>query len=135
MLNTVFDTFKEPISIYKTATETFISSSNDYNFVFGGNNGAEVTTNYIVNSGVFQATVEFIDQQDNQNKSNEPSDTPFLSPKGKIHISLEIGAREFMRGCEKIMFDNESYRVISCPMARGIFARNFVDFWLEPIDL
>ena len=135
LLNEAFDSFKERLIIYKTPTKAFVETvPSNFNFAFGGQQAA-FQEEYITNSGEFYGTIEYIDQQDNQQLQHLPQDTPVQLSKGIVRIGVSgAEAASYLQDCEKIVFDNRDFRRISDVMPRGLFSRNFYDCWLQKID-
>ncbi len=134
LLDIVFNTFKEEISVYQTPTRTYINlAGNDANFNF--NAPPEDDFTYVVASGVFEATVEYVDQQDNQQKNFPTPDMPIVAPLGFVKICVSgDAARTILTKSEKVRFDNTDFKIVSDSRPRGIFNRKYTDFWLQKID-
>lgn len=129
--NLPFNFFKETIVIYKTPQEVYISSDSNFNFFYGEKSpGVEKT--YITQSGVFEATIEYIDQEDNQKRNYVPTDNPAVNTEAKVRITVGTGAAAFLNECEKITFDGNNFRVLSDQQPRGMFTRSQINLWLVP---
>ena len=134
LLGEAFDAFKEKILIYKTPTTTYVSTqANNFNFAWGAEQPA-ADVSYTTASGEFWATVEYVDQEDDQ-KLYHALNTPLKQPYGDVRISTSgTEAKNFLEDCEKIVLDGKDFRRVSDVMPRGIFNRNYFDCWLKKID-
>lgn len=132
-----FDFWKEPILIYKTAKETYISTNNStYNFAYGSE-GPGVSVNYITQSGIFQGIIEHIDQEDNQKKSfvgAGQNQTHNLVSEAKVRLTFETGALTYLKNLDKIAIDGRNYRILSDSQPRGMFERTQINIWCLPIE-
>lgn len=135
LLGLAFDGFKERIVIYKTPTTTFVASAgSNFNFGYGDQQPA-ASVEYVTNSGEFWATIEYVDQQDNQQLFHALRNANIQQPYGDVRISTSGDtAREYLEQCEKIVLDGKDFRRVTDIMPRGLFARDNFDCWLKKID-
>ncbi len=135
LLSEAFDSFKERLVIYKTPTKAYVQTTpSNFNFAFGGQQ-ADFQEEYVTNSGAFYGTIEYIDQQDNQQLIHIPQNSEVQLNKGIVRLGVSgAEAAGYLQDCEKIVFDNKDFRRISDVMPRGMFSRNFYDCWLQKID-
>lgn len=132
LIDEAFNTFKELITVYKAPTVTYINPGADFNFVFGEEQPASSAATYIVNSGQFWATIEYVDQYDNNQFRFAPNDNPVQLPRPNVKISVSgEAANNFLREAERVVLDNRSYILTTDEMRRGLLGgRNYSDFWL-----
>ncbi len=126
----VFDTFKEQILIFHTPDKTYISTSiTDYNFGFGDSNPS---VDFIATpvSGFFDATITYIDQQDNQ-KLTKQQDTRITVPDGYVKICVGMDGNQYLRAAKNIIFDGDEFTIVSDKRPRGIFERKYFDYYLQ----
>lgn len=135
MQGELFDTFKEEILLYKAPSKTFLvktQEASDYNFAYGVQldvDNSNVT--YAPTSGTFWATIEYVDQQDNQQTEFVNNANPLL-PKGIVKVCVSgTTARDFMKSSKKIFFDGENFTILSDIRPRGMFEREYYEFWLQ----
>lgn len=131
----LFDTFKEEILLYKAPTKTFLvktQGASDFNFAYGAELEADnPNVTYVPASGTFWATIEYVDQQDNQQTEFANNSNPVL-PKGIVKVCVSgTTAKDFMSASEKIFFDGENFTILSDIRPRGMFERQYYEFWLQ----
>lgn len=128
-----FDFYKEKIILYKTPDKVFVSSSANFNFAFGANSpGASLS--YITQSGEFYATVEYVNEEDNNKLDYSPNDNSAYTSHGKVLLTFESGALPYFANHEKVVLDGRNFRQLSEIQPRGPFARDSFSVWCEPID-
>lgn len=129
-----YETFKERVVIYKTPTTAFVASAaSNFNFAFGVQQPA-AQTQYVTQSGEFYVTIEYVDQEDDQ-QLYKALNTPLEQAYGDVRLSSSGSlAKDFLENCEKIVLDGKDFRRISDIMPRGMFSRQFFDCWLKKID-
>lgn len=135
LLGEAFDSYKEKIVIYKTPTTAFVgTASSNFNFAFGGEQPA-AQMEYVTQSGEFWATVEYVDQEDDQKMFHPLNNGNIQLPYGDVRISTTgETAKDFLESCEKIVLDGKDFRRVSDVMPRGLFSRGGYDCWLKKID-
>ncbi len=132
LLGEAFATYKETVIIYKTPTETIIESSD---YIFGFQDQPALTKTYVSQSGQFYATIEYIDQTDNQQLANIPFNSPVSKNLGFVRMSVSgSAARAYLEDVKKIVFDGKDFLRVSDIMPRGLFSRQGFDCWLQKID-
>lgn len=132
MYDIPFDFFKEQIAIVKTPISIFVASGPNFNFIFDEEQPDSQQT-YTYQSGVFWATVEYIDNRDGQ-RLGAPMDSNINKLEGFVRISVTGDAKAYLDQYETINFDNQRFKKISDLQPRGIASRRYFDCWLQKID-
>jgi hypothetical protein len=133
MLETAPDTFKEPLYIFQTPTQTVVAKNANYIWAFG-NNQPEITVENVTNSGVYWGTVEYMDSESLQ-RIPFPAGSELAKKEGLVRISVSGQlAYEALLGSEKIVFDGQNFQRARDIFPRGLFTRTFFDVWLFKID-
>ncbi len=134
MLNEAFNTFKEQIYVYQSPEQTVISTDPNYVWSFG-NDQPDIQVTNTTQSGVFWATVEYMNNESLQRIDHSIFNESILSKQGLVRISVSgVEAFNFLKKAEKITFDDQNFKVVSDLQRRGLFTRDFSDLWLSKID-
>ena len=126
----VFDTFKEKIVIFQTPLETYVATTNtNFNFAFEDQQPLNNVT-YTIVSGQFDATIEYVDQQDNQ-QLNKIDNSRITTTDGYVRICVSGDANNYLKDAKNITFDGDSFVIVSDKRPRGIFVRKYFDYFLQ----
>ena len=128
-----WELYKEQIVIFQTPVETQISSGPNFNF-FYGENSPDTSVSYVTQSGVFFATVEYLDDKTAQEIGYHPDDNPAKVLEVLVRITVTGDAKAYLDKIEKVVFDGINFRVVSDVRHRGPFARQFYDYFLKKIE-
>ena len=132
MYGEAFDSFKEQIVIYQTPTISFVSSGPSFNFAAGIEQPGLSSVN-VVRSGVFWATVEYLDNIGAEQLVHPSRDTAVAVPKTFLRLGVTGDARDYITQIEKLVVDGVSFEPASDPFARGIINRNYYDYFFEKV--
>lgn len=132
LLGQCFLTFAEPIVLYKTPLVTYINQNPNYTFTEDERQpGMESVYVPQIFSG--SGTIEFLDDRDNQRVGHFNPNQPVSLPQGYVRLSISGSGdvRDFLRDSEKIVLDNENFKLVSDLLYRGMFTRAFTDVYLQ----
>ncbi len=128
-----FASFMESILMYRSASVTYISQGPNFNYAFGSEQ-PDVVATYITNSGFFNATIEYFDNLDQHQDRYPLKDSPLSVPATFVRVGVTGDAKDFLDSKEKIVLDGNNFRAVSDGMPRGIFSRDYFDFYFVKID-
>ncbi len=129
-----FELRKERVTLYAKPNEVVINSPSNYNSYYGQND-PNLDVQYVTNSGEFWATIEYIDQRDNQQITFNPNDNPAVTSVSRVRLTLETGALIYFNGnSEKVIIDGRNFKQESAPQLRGPYVRSQMNVWLLPIE-
>jgi hypothetical protein len=125
-----FECFKEEITIYRTPTIAFVNSDAGFNFAYGAEQPS-VNMTYQPQSGKFWATVEYLDNIQENELMFPDMNAPIQIAKSFVRISVQESGRAFLEGVEKIVIDGNSFAPASEARPRGMFSRNTFDYYFS----
>lgn len=130
-----FELYKELVTVYKTPTQVFVSSSNPtFNFAYGADSPG-VDLSYVTQSGQIYATIDFVDQEDNNQFKFANSNSHNVVSEQKVKMCFNSGDFHYFQNCEKVVIDNRNFRILSDYQNRGaISARSQTIIFLTPIE-
>lgn len=133
-----FELYKELITVYKTPKKVFVSSANStYNFAYG-EDSLGINQTYVTQSGQIYATVDFVDQEDNNKftwAGEGRNQTHDVTSEQKVKICFGTGDYHYFSDSEKIVIDGRNFRILSDYQNRGaISTRSQVILWATPIE-
>jgi len=126
-----FDTFKEPIYIYKEPTRTISSINTSQLFGYG-----EVTNianyEYTTNSGIFDGIIKYAK---NTPDAFEGAEEFGLSlPADQAEMTVEKDAKDFIitgGKVEKVVIGEQTYKIISDFFEAGFLTKDYYSFELK----
>ena len=132
----VHDTFARDIYIFKEAKNVTISTTPNYNPIYGENTKLEKTVTRQVQSGVFQARILY------NTDSNEPyvtapqidSQLKIKVPDGSVRIKVNKEGYEYIKKAKRVDFDGRRFSIESDVRPHGLFEPNYYTFFLLPTD-
>lgn len=134
--NNLHATYARPITIWKTAQQTVISTSADNNYMFAGSPTNSDTT-IIQQSGVFGARILYGKKQDMSmfntvHFRNSAEQNNLWLQEGEVRLKLDPTGAAFLAGCERVTFDGAVFDVVSSKRPHGLVGTpNFFDFFLR----
>jgi len=129
----LFDTFKRPITVFKTPKKVVSAASvNNQNIYFGydsQNVAPNVIESYEPVSGVFEVMIRYKDQQ----QSNPLDELNTNSFEGDVRIKVQEDCREFIKDgrTENIQFDNKVFNVVGDEAVKYFFGYKLYVFHLK----
>ncbi len=126
VLADVHDTFKRPFYVYRTAQQVIISTSADYNYLYGADQIVS-DVSYTPVSGVFEGRIWWRDPS----KFSEYKD---LQPnlKGNVcRVKMTQDAWEFISGCENVVIDGRPTNLKGTSRPHGLFSGDYLTAFFE----
>lgn len=136
--NNLHATYARPITIWKTAQQTIVSTSADNNYMFGGA-PTNSETIIIQQSGVFDARILYGKKQEmtmfnSAQYRNSADQTNLFLQEGEVRLKLDPTGAAFLAGCERVTFDGTEFNVVSSKRPHSLVGTpNFYDFYLKKI--
>ena len=132
------DTFSKKIYVYKQAEKTVISTSSNYNSIYGKtNSGSRGNINYEMVVEEYYARVYYI-QEDQEYLAKEgsqnSSQNKIILPKGSIRIVVTLDAYNALKEAKRVDVDGRVFAIKSGGNHSGFPANDFYHFHLTPID-
>ena len=132
------DTFAKKIYVFKQAEKTIISTSPNYNAIYGKtNSGTKGNINYKMVMEEHYARVYYI-QEDQEYLAKEgsqnSSQNKIILPKGSIRIVVTIDAYNALKEAKRVDVDGRIFAIKSGGSRSGFSADDFYHFYLTPID-
>ena len=128
IFNDIFDTFKRQIVVHKEPKRV-VSQVNTASLFGYGDPASSINYTYVPVSGVFDATIKYNLDQDEQRLGDIPDDVAV----GGVFIKVKETARDYINKgkTEKITFDNKSFKVTSLDANRSFLNSKFFVYKLE----
>lgn len=130
------DTFSREITVYKNAKKVTISSSAQYNSIYG-NAGASSNTTYETVSSKFMARIYYIKSDEefmSDSSSNKGAQNKIIMPQGSVKIVVDPAGYAFVKEARKVEFDGKTFAIKSDGNPMGLFENQYYEFFLTPID-
>lgn len=132
------DTFSKKIYVYKQAEKTVISTSANYNSIYGKTNlGSKGNINYETIVEEYYARIYYI-QEDQEylakEGSQESSQNKIILPKGSVRIVVDMDAYNAIKEAKRIGIDGRIFAIKSPGTDSGFLNNKLYHFHLTPID-
>jgi len=127
-----FDCFKELITIYRTPNIAYVSNGPAFNFAYQEEQSA-VNSTYVIRSGQFLATIEYLDNIGEQQLLHPAPDSTLTVPKNFLRLGVTGDAKDYLTQVEKVIIDNQSFIPASDARPRGMFARRYYDYFFQKL--
>ena len=134
--DSVHDTFARDIYIFKEAKNVTISTSPNYNPIYGQNSNLPDTVTREVQSGVFQARILY-----NTDRAEPFVTAPQIDhqlklkvPDGSVRIKLDKDGYEYIKKAKRVDFDGRRFSIESDVRPHGLFKPTYYTFFLLPTD-
>lgn len=137
--NNLHATFGRNITIWKTATQTIVSTDPANNYMFAGAPGNSETVT-VQNSGVFLARILYGKKQDMSMFNtvqwrNSAEQNNLWLQEGEMRIKLDPTGAAFLAGCEKVTVDGTTFEVVTSKRPHSLVGTpNFFDFMLRKLN-
>ena len=128
IFNDIFDTFKRQIVVHKEPKRV-VSQVNTASLFGYGDPASSINYTYVPVSGVFDATIRYNIDQNEERLGDIPDDIAV----GGVFIKVKETARDYINKgkTEKITFDNKSFKVSSLDANRSFLNSKFFVYKLE----
>lgn len=130
------DTFSREITVYKNAKRVAIASSPQFNAIYGSS-GATNNFEYQTVSQTFLARVYYLKMEeeffDNSSKTSS-SQAKIIMPNGSVKIVVDPEGYDFIKEARKVELDGITFSIRSDGKPIGLFANQYYEFFLTPID-
>jgi hypothetical protein len=132
------DTFARKIYVFKQAEKTIISTSPNYNAIYGRtSSGSKGNINYKMVVEEYYARVYYV-QEDQEYLAKEgsqnSSQNKIILPKGSIRIVVTLDAYNALKEAKRVDVDGRVFAIKSGGNHSGFPANDFYHFHLTPID-
>lgn len=130
------DTFSREIVVYKNAKKIAISSSPQYNSIYG-NAGSSTSVNYETVSETFMARIYYIKSDEehfSDLNSSKGSQNKIIMPQGSVKIVVDPNGYNYIKEARKVEFDGITFSIRSDGNPMGLFSNQYYEFYLTPID-
>jgi hypothetical protein len=130
------DTFSREITVYKNAKKIAISSSPQYNSIYG-NAGAATSIDYETVSSTFMARIYYLKLEEEHfadSSSNKGSQNKIIMPQGSVKIVVDPEGYQYIKEARKVEFDGITFSIRSDGNPMGLFSNQYYEFFLTPID-
>jgi hypothetical protein len=132
-----------PLLIYRQAERVVISENLNYNFAYGDTQPQSSTTSYIINSGIFNARIWYLDgmaanksllstsNSDREFTARGEPQIRFRNDKNYVRLKLECSGYNFILGAKTVEIDTNNFNIFSAYQRIGLFTPEFWAVWLE----
>lgn len=132
------DTFSRKIYVFKQAEKTIISTSPNYNSIYGRTSAGTkgnieydmVVEEYYARVYYIQEDQEYLAREGSQNGSQNK----IILPKGSIRIVVTLNAYNALKEAKRVDVDGRVFAIKSGGNHSGFPANDFYHFHLTPID-
>jgi hypothetical protein len=135
-LGDLHDTFSREITVYKNAKRIAISSSSQFNAIYGSS-GSTNNLEYENVTKTFLARIYYIkmDEEFFSNESNgNGSQSKIIMPSGSVKIVVDPEGFLFIKEARKVEFDGKTFSIRTDGNPIGLFSNQYYEFFLTPID-
>jgi hypothetical protein len=136
--NNLHETFKRPITIWKTAEQIIIAQNPENNWMFAS---APFNSETVVvqQSGVFGARIlygkkEALTPINSIQFRNTTEQNNLWLQEGEVRIRLDPTGTAFLQGAKKVTFDDTVFEIVTSKRPHGLFTPNFNDFTLRKVN-
>lgn len=138
VIRDIHDTWKRPITIFKTPERIILTENPNFNFVYD-DSAPNTVENYTVNSGIFYARIFYMKSDvDNATVLTAPNlgksefgDARLINPFNMVQIKIDESGHQFIQGAKLIEIDTEKYSVLSAGRRHGLFIPEYYTYWLQ----
>ena len=131
------DTFSRSIFVYKNAKKTVVSTSPNYNSIYGRtSSGKNGNVTYDMQVQEFQARVYYTkeDQEYLAENSNQSStQNKIILPQGSVRIVVKADAYQEIKSARRIDIDGRTFAIKSGGVFTGFLGDEFYSFILTPM--
>jgi hypothetical protein len=132
------DTFSKKIYVFKQAEKTIVSTSPNYNSIYGKtNSGSKGNINYEMLVEEYYARIYYI-QEDQEylakEGSQDSSQNKIILPKGSVRIVVTVDAYNAIKEAKRIEIDGRIFAIKSPGTDSGFLNAQLYHFHLTPID-
>jgi hypothetical protein len=127
------DTFSREITVYKNAKQVSIASSPQYNSIYG-NSGSTNSVRYEEVVGTFLARIYYLKSEEDIFADNSQAQNKIIIPNGSVKIVVDPVGYNFIKEARKVQFDGNTFSIKSDGNPMGLFANQYFEFYLTPID-
>lgn len=127
------DTFSREITVYKNAKQVSIASSPQYNSIYG-NSGSTNSVRYQEVVGTFLARIYYLKSEEDIFADNSQAQNKIIIPNGSVKIVVDPVGYNFIKEARKVQFDGNTFSIKSDGNPMGLFANQYFEFYLTPID-
>lgn len=133
------DTFARPITIWKNAQQTVISSNPSNNYLFEKAPFNDTTQKVLV-SGTFMARIlydkyELLTQFNGTSASAGSANQVNLKREnGGVRIQVDITGANYLFDAQTVTFDGEIFDISSTERPHGLFPPKFYSFYLNKLN-
>lgn len=135
-LNDVYDTFKTDVLYFVERDILTISTDTNFNYVYGTEQNG-VTTTTQVHSGIFDATIKYLNAADSrQSYKNFPVENLNIdNTKTYIRIRTKLANLSLVQGIKQLKLDGLVYQLVSAPKPHSLFptTTKYVDLIFESV--
>lgn len=133
IMDDVHATFARSITVYKFATETVITTNEDFNPIYH-TAGAETSIVNTPVSGSLSARIKYIDDVEQKfwNKSASSLDIKLQVPVGHVRIKIPASGKSLFEGAQRVDLDGERYVIDSALRGHGLFDNKYYTIYLKP---
>lgn len=134
MFRNLHDTFAREITIYKNAKKLQIASSPQYNALYGRNSGGS-SIQYETVTHTISARVYYVDlPEEIFSDAGDGSQNKVVLPRGSVRLVVDESGFDILKDARRAEFDGKTFSVKSSGVPEGLFANDYFEFLLTPLD-
>ncbi len=140
-MSQLHDTFKRPIIIYQSPSQTIVTTNVNHNFLYPSSEDNISQNTDVANtvvSGLYYARIHYWHEQKTdflKNNNNDSSEQINVRRKeGSVKLVLDENAYNIIKTCRRVTFDSGVYQVESDPRPHGVIGVQFWNLYLKPLN-
>ncbi len=132
-LEDMHETFSREIKIYKTKTQTFISTSSTYNALYDRLKNEQKSIGKVTELTV-KARIDYVDKHELSSISGVSAQVNLALPEGSIRLKIDKEGYTHVKTSSRIEVDGQLYELISDSAKTGPFSVQYYIMYLKRKD-
>jgi hypothetical protein len=128
IMDDVHATFARDIVVYKFATQTVVTTNENFNPLYH-TAGTETSIVNTPVSGVLSARIKYVDD-----KSASSLDIKLQAPVGHVRIKIPASGKTLFENAQRVDLDGDRYVIDSALRGHGLFDNKYYTIYLKPYE-
>jgi hypothetical protein len=135
IMDDVHATFARDIVVYKFATQTVVTTNENFNPLYH-TAGTETSIVNTPVSGVLSARIKYVDDVEQKfwNKSASSLDIKLQAPVGHVRIKIPASGKTLFENAQRVDLDGDRYVIDSALRGHGLFDNKYYTIYLKPYE-
>ncbi len=135
IIDDIHETFARDITVYGEGKKVLISSSSEYNGIYGRTSSNTSSTSRTSVKNVIKARIKYINaREQNLSDGNISSQIGIETIDGSVRITVDESGFVILKEAKRCEFEGRKYTIESKGNPTGIFGPQYYHFYLCPIE-